>query len=90
MYLHVGNNQNIRIRDIIGILDADTATVSAITKKYIKTHDAAGSVRFASEELPKSFVLYKDRKDQKYRICFSQLSTASLCGRVEQFGDFEK
>ena len=90
MYLHVGNNQNIRIRDIIGIFDADTATVSAITKKYIKTHDAAGNVRFASEELPKSFVLYKDRKDQKYRICFSQLSTASLCGRVEQFGGFEK
>ena len=90
MYLHVGNNQNIRIRDIIGIFDADTATVSSITKKYIKTNDVAGSVRFASKELPKSFVLYKDRKDRKYRICFSQLSTASLCGRVEQFGGFEK
>ena len=35
MYLHVGNNQNIRIRDIIGIFDADTATVSSVTKKYI-------------------------------------------------------
>ncbi len=90
MYLHVGNNQNIRIRDIIGIFDADTATVSAITKKYIKSFDSTGSVRFASEELPKSFVLYRERKSEKYCICFSQLSTASLCGRVEQFGGFEK
>ena len=88
MYLHVGNNQNIRIRDIVGIFDADTATVSAITKKYLSVADAKKSVLFASEEIPKSFVLYKDEKKNKYRICFSQLSTASLCGRVEQFGGF--
>ena len=88
MYLHVGNNQNIRIKDIVGIFDADTATVSAITKKYLSVADAQKSVLFASEEIPKSFVLYKDEKKNKYRICFSQLSTASLCGRVEQFGGF--
>ncbi len=85
MYLHVGNNQNIRIRDIVGIFDADTATVSAVTKRYIKAADMGGSVLFASEELPKSFVLYRDRKSQTFKICFSQLSTASLCGRAEQF-----
>ena len=88
MYLHVGNNQNIRIKDIIGIFDADTATVSAVTKKYLSVADGHKSVTFASEEIPKSFVLYKDRKTKKYRVCFSQLSTASLCGRVEQFGGF--
>ncbi len=88
MYLHVGNNENIRIKEIIGIFDADTATVSAVTKKYLSSFDAEGSVRFASEELPKSFVLYYSKKEQKYRICFSQLSTASLCGRVEQLGGF--
>lgn len=80
MYLHVGNNQNIRTRDIVGIFDADTATVSAVTKQYIKGADGAGRVSFASEEIPKSFVLYKD-KNGEYRICFSQLSAASLCGR---------
>ena len=88
MYLHVGNNQNIRVRDIIGIFDADTATVSAVTKKYISSANTKNSVVFASEELPKSFVLYRDRKKKKYQICFSQLSTSALCGRVEQFGGF--
>ena len=89
MYLHVGNNRNVHIKDIVGIFDADSATVSAITKKYLSDADKKGSVDFASEEIPKSFVLYRDR-DGKYSICFSQLSTASLCGRVEQFGGFEK
>lgn len=81
IYLHVGNNQNIRIKDIIGIFDADTATVSAVTKKYLSEADLAKCVSFASEEIPKSFVLYRDRTQKKYRICFSQLSSASLCGR---------
>ena len=88
MYLHVGNNQNIRIKDIVGIFDADTATVSAVTKKYLSGADGKGSVSFASEEIPKSFVLYWDRREEKHKICFSQLSSASLCGRVEQFGGF--
>jgi hypothetical protein len=85
MYLHVGNNQNIRTRSIIGVFDADTATVSAITKKYIKDAGKEGGISFASEEIPKSFVLYKDEKGS-YCICFSQLSTASLLGRMDQFG----
>ncbi|MBO5294462.1 MAG: DUF370 domain-containing protein [Clostridia bacterium] len=89
MYLHVGNNQNIRIRDIIGIFDADTATVSAVTKKYLSEADGSGSVTFASEEIPKSFVLYRNRGKGKYCVCFSQLSSASLCGRVEQLGGWK-
>ncbi len=82
MYLHVGNNRNVRIRQIVGIFDADTATVSAVTKKYLSAADALGAVDFASEEIPKSFVLYKTAAG-KYRVCFSQLSASSLCGRVE-------
>ena len=35
MYTHAGNNRIIRTRDIIGIFDLDTSTVSKITKKYI-------------------------------------------------------
>ena len=82
MYLHVGNNQNIRIRSVIGIFDADSATVSSVTKKYLSAAEAAGAVHFASVELPKSFILYRER-DGSHRICFSQLSTSSLAGRIE-------
>ena len=82
MYLHVGNNRNIRVRSIIGIFDADTATVSSVTQRYLSVADAKKAVLFASEEIPKSFVLYKDA-DGEYKICFSQLSSSSLYGRLE-------
>ena len=80
MFLHVGNNHNIRIRRVIGIFDADSATVSSVTKKYLSAAEAAKTVHFASVEIPKSFVLYQNAKGE-YRICFSQLSSASLLGR---------
>lgn len=80
MYLHAGNNKNIRIKDIIGIFDADTATVESITRKYLSSAEKRELVISAKDEIPKSFVLYKE--NGKYMICFSQLSTTSLCGRM--------
>ncbi len=77
MYLHIGNNRNIRMRDIVGIFDLDTASVSHITKKYLKEREKAGLTDFSADQIPKSFVLTRDGK-----ICFSQLSTATLNGRI--------
>ena len=80
MYLHVGNNKNIRIRDIIGIFDADTATVSSVTRKYLTAAERERLVLSAKDEIPKSFILY--RENGKYMVCFSQISTSALCGRI--------
>ena len=79
MFLHIGNNKNIRERDIIGIFDADTATVASITRKFLSGAEKKGLVETSTEEIPKSFVLYKSKGG--YAVCFSQLSTAALLGR---------
>ena len=100
MYLHVGNNRNLRVRDIVGIFDADTATVSPVTKKFLANAQEKGAVEFASVELPKAFVVHcehhrfkpekpfwktkpNQKKKPEFKICFSQLSPASLAGRAE-------
>ena len=87
MYLHAGNNKNIRISSIIGIFDADNATVSQITKKYLTTAEKRGGVESAVLEVPKSFIVYRDNGET--RICFSQLSTAVLLGRVDSMHNVE-
>ena len=81
MYLHVGNNKNIREKDIIGIFDMDMCTVSSITKKFLTDSQRNGLVVSAKDEIPKSFILYKE--NGKYMICFSQISTSALLGRTE-------
>ncbi len=81
MYLHAGNNKNIRERDIIGIFDMDNTTVSHITRKYLSDAEREDRLVSAREEIPKSFIVY--RENGKYKVCISQISTASLIGRTE-------
>ena len=83
MYLHIGNNRNIREKKILGIFDADSSTVSPVTRKYLAEAEKKGDVDAANDELPKSFVVYFDGRGRR-KICFSQLSSAALGGRMEK------
>ena len=80
MFLHVGNNLNIRERDIIGIFDMDNATTSAHTRKFLGEYQKRNAIVCAAEELPKSFILFREK--EKMKICFSPLAAASLNGRL--------
>lgn len=80
MFLHVGNNKNIREKRIIGIFDMDNSTVSVVTRKFLNVCQKNGTVESASDEIPKSFILYDDQKNTS--VCFSPLSTSSLLGRT--------
>ena len=46
MYLHIGNNKIVRTRDVIGIFDADTATVSKTTRAYLSEKEKLGVSQF--------------------------------------------
>ncbi|MBE6599774.1 MAG: DUF370 domain-containing protein [Ruminococcaceae bacterium] len=81
MYLHVGNHKNIRERDIIGIFDTDMSTLSPITRKFLSAAQKRGAVTSAKDEIPKSFVLY--RENGEIKVCFSQISTSALASRKE-------
>lgn len=81
MYLHIGNSKNIRTREIIGIFDLDSASVSSTTKKYLSAAERGGKLDTATSELPKSFILFRSGNDT--RVCLSQLSSASLLSRTE-------
>lgn len=81
MYLHAGNNKIIREKDIIGIFDMDNSTVSHITRKYLALAEKEDRLEAASDEIPKSFIVYKE--NGKIKVCISQISTASLVGRTE-------
>ena len=83
MFLHVGNNKNILIERVVGIFDMDNATLSGISRKFLSQAEKSGlSQNAALDELPKSFILYLD-SDNQYKICYSQLSSSALKGRME-------
>ena len=82
MYLHIGNGVSLKDKDIIGIFDLDTATVSKITKKYISENEKTGKVEYTDFDLPRSFVVYgKSKSDTKIKL--SRISSVGLKQRVE-------
>ncbi len=79
MYLHLGNNKIIRTKSIIGIFNADTATVSSVTKKFLTCCEKSGKLYSVTDEIPKSFIL-----DGSGTVFMSQISASALIGRIEQ------
>lgn len=81
MFIHVGNNRNIRTDRIIGIFDADTATVGKDTKKFLSDREKEGTLQSVCEELPKSFLLCDQNE-----VFLTQLSVKTLIERNEKDG----
>ena len=81
MYLHVGNGKSVKKKDIIGIFDLDTATISRITKEFVNKKEKEGKLEYDYTDLPRSFVLVDDDGG---RIVLSRISPAGLKVRITE------
>ena len=84
MYLHIGNGKSVRKKDVIGIFDLDTATVSGITKKFINDMQKKGKLEYYDIDLPRAFVLANDKDGSFVRL--SRISSSGLKQRIEEIG----
>ena len=81
MYLHIGNGNSVKRKNIIGIFDLDTATVSKITKDFIGKRQKEGAVTYLDSDLPRDFILLDEDGETKVRL--SRISTSGLKIRLE-------
>jgi len=79
MYLHLGNNKIIRHQDIVGIFDLDNATVSSVSRAYLRQAQKAGRLVSITDEIPKSMVLTTDGT-----VYLCQISPPALRGRMNE------
>lgn len=77
MYLHLGQSTVVRTDEIVGIFDIDNTTVSKKTRDYLSDAEKEGRVIYVSAELPKSFIVCKDKT-----VYISQISSATLLKRL--------
>ena len=82
MYLHIGNGKSVKKKDIIGIFDLDTSTVTKTGKDFINKHERRGEVEYDDDDLPRSFVLVEENK--KYKIKLSRISSKGLTARINE------
>ena len=76
MYIHLGSETGINEKDIIGIFDLDSTTVSKHTRNFLYLKEKKKEVINVSYDLPKSFILCGNRKESKVYI--SQISSGTL------------
>ena len=84
MYLHIGNGQSVKKKDVIGIFDLDTATVTKTGKEFINRLERAGAVEYSDDDLPRSFVLVNE--DGKNKVKLSRISSKGLLARANESG----
>ena len=82
MYLHIGNDYSVDIRDVIGIFDMDNTTVTGVTKKLLDRAEKEKLCIYTTYELPKSFIITE--KNGRVRVYISQLAASTLKKRLSQ------
>ena len=81
MFLHIGNDVYLPEKDIIAIMNLDTASVSKNTQIYLKKNELKNKVETICDDIPKTFVVTK--KNKKDKIYLTNISSATLIKRAE-------
>lgn len=82
MYIHLGRDYVLNDRDIIGIFNLETTTISPRGRKFLNYAQKNGAVVSLSEELPQSYVLADGAVVDT--VYLSELSPAALRRRAEK------
>jgi len=82
MFLHIGGDYIVSIKDIVAIIDMEKSTISQDTRNFLKVSDEEGFViNVVNDELPKSFIITQEKHRSK--VYLSPISTNTLLKRYE-------
>jgi hypothetical protein len=81
MFLHLGENVVVPIKDIIGIFNFEVGMYSTDTIEFLRAAEEDGFIERISKEEPKSFVIAEVNK--KSKVYLSPISSVTLYKRTE-------
>ncbi len=81
MFLHLGENVVVPIKDIIGIFDLQNTMYSSDTIQFLRLAEEDGFVERITDENPKSFIIAEVNKMSK--IYLSPISSTTLTKRTD-------
>ena len=80
MYLHIGQNEILPDRRVIGIFDLDNTSTSKRTREFLNRAEREGEV-IPCDDLPKSFILTAEYGFS--RVHLTALNAATLEKRLK-------
>ncbi|GFN37109.1 hypothetical protein [Tepidimicrobium xylanilyticum] len=97
MFLHIGNNINVPIKNIVAILNEDALDISKVNSKriYMENVKNEGSVKNDNVKNKRSYIIVcpndynRGKKDDKECIIYlSNISSTTLLKRCEEKTDW--
>ncbi len=80
MFLHIGENIVVPLKNLISIIDYDSTVSSEINREFINIYQEEGFLKNKITEDVKSLVLVEE--DDKYFIYCSPISSVTLLKRA--------
>ena len=81
MFLHLGENVVVPIKDIIGIFDLQNTMYSSDTIQFLRLAEEDGFVQRITDEKPKSFIIAE--VDKMSKVFLSPISSTTLTKRTD-------
>lgn len=85
MFLHIGGDIVIPMRNIIAVFDIESTTISKDTKEFLRVAEEEGFIESISDDIPKSFIITET--DKKSKIYLSPISSVTLNKRSRYIDD---
>lgn len=81
MYLNIGQDTVLKTEDIIGIFDMDNTTVNKASRDFLAHAEKTGAAVTVSYDLPKSFLVTKEKNGKSVYI--SPLAVSTIYKRMK-------
>jgi len=76
MFLHIGGDIVVPIKNVIAIMDLESTTLSKDTRDFLSIAEEEGFIENISDDIPKSFIITET--DKKSKIYLSPISSVTL------------
>ena len=86
MFLHIGEGKVLNKKDIIGIFDLETTSISKKTREFLRINEKKGNLEYISTEIPKTYIITDSKLKKK--VLVTQISSQTLQKRAERNDSF--
>ncbi len=80
MFLHIGADEIVYLKNIIAIMDIERTTTSNNTRHFLKRCEERGMVKTVGTDIPKSFIVAMN--EGKQTVYLSPISSSTLYKRA--------
>ena len=86
MFLHIGEGKIVNKKEIVGIFDLETTSISKKTREFLRINEKQGNVEYIGTEIPKTYII--SSKNEKKKVYITQISSQTLHKRAERIDGF--